>query len=352
VTGLVATASRQGRMAFALVLGALSGAAAHAIGVPLPWMLGPMIGLTIAAMAGAPVRGPDRLRPLVIPVIGVMLGSAITVEVFAALGKWGWTFALLVPFLLAAGAASYIFYRRFGQYDPTTAYFSAMPGGLNDMLILGAAAGGEEKRIALAHAVRILVVIVFVVLFFGLFLGVTTSGGGDNWTALDALSALDWTILAGCAVIGVPFGRMLRLPAAPILGPMILSGAAHVSEIVTVPPPSVIIILAQIVIGTVIGCRFLGATVAEVGRDILLGLGSSLSMLAIAVVFAVLITALTGTPLSQSFLAYSPGGLTEMSLLALAMGQDVAYVSVLHVVRITLVIFAAAPLFRLLVRQD
>ena len=46
-----------------------------------------------------------------------------------------------------------------------------------------------------------------------------------------------------------------------------------------------------------------------------------------------------------AFLAFSQGGLAEMSLLALAMGQDVAYVSVLHVVRITLTIGGAGAVF-------
>ncbi len=347
MNALVLQASQHWRAGLALLLGALSGWAAYTLRVPLPWMLGPMIGLTCAAMMGAPVRGPDRLRPIVIPVIGVLLGSAITADIFAAVESWAITFILLVPFLITAGAVSYVFYRRIGGYDRPTAFFSAMPGGLNDMLILGTEAGGIERRIALAHATRILVVIVFVVLFFGLFLGVRTVGNA-NWTAVSTLSLSDWLILAGCAIVGVPLGRILRLPAGPILGPMILSGAAHMSGLVLVAPPSVAIIMAQVVIGTVIGCRFLGASFGEVGRDLALGLGSSLSMLAVAVIFAVLVTAATGTPLSQSFLAYSPGGLTEMSLLALAMEQDVAYVSVLHVVRITLLIFAAVPVFRLL----
>ena len=53
--------------------------------------------------------------------------------------------------------------------------------------------------------------------------------------------------------------------------------------------------------------------------------------------------------LAQAFLAYAPGGLTEMSLLTLAMGQDATYVSVIHVIRITLVI-AAAPLVFAMIR--
>lgn len=338
------------RGVLALGIGVLSGGIAFLIHLPLPWMLGPLIGVTIAALAGAPLHPPLPLRPIMIPVIGVMLGSSITPDVLSALGNWTMTVVLLIPFLISAATVSYLIYRRIGGYDPTTAFFSAMPGGLNDMLVMGAEAGGVERKIALAHALRIFCVIVFVVLFFGLVLGVTSGGGrGTDWVPLLAMSPFDLGILAACAALGVPLGTWARLPAAPVFGPMILSGIVHVTEIVTVAPPTIIVIMAQVVIGTIVGCRFVGALLRDVGRDMWLGLLSSLAMLGVAVVFALVVSRITGVPLSQSFLAYSPGGLAEMSLLALAMGQDVAYVSVMHVVRLMLVIGAASPLFRVVI---
>lgn len=340
------------RAGLALTIGILSGILASRIGVPLPWMLGPMIGNTIAAMAHAPVAAPAVIRPFVIPVIGVMLGSGLDGQIVAQALDWWPSMLMLIPFLAVAGAASYQFYRRVGRFDPVTAYFSAMPGGLNDMVILGAAAGGEEKRIALAHATRILVVIVFVVLFFGLILGVSSGPNGRPYVAVDALGATDvaWLVAAGLA--GIPLGRLLRLPAAPMLGPMILSGAAHVAGVVEVPPPTILVIAAQIALGTIIGCRFAGTALRDIGRDMALGVGSSTLMIAIAVFFAEAVALLTGIDPRQAFLAYSPGGLTEMSLLALAMGQDIAYVSISHVARITVVIFGAPWVFRLLGRRS
>ncbi len=334
------------RAVLALSIGAACGWLAALSGMPLPWMLGPMIGNTLAAMLALPVRGPDRLRPVVIPVIGVMLGSAMSPEMFGAAARYGASFALLLPFLALTACASYGVYRGIGRYDPVTAFFSAMPGGLNDMLILGGAAGGNEKRIALAHAARVLLVILFVVLFYGYALDVN-SGDVARGTEASALAPLDWLLLGAAAVAGVPLGKALRAPAPQIVGPMLLSGAMHVGGLVTVAPPGGLVIVAQLVIGTVIGCRFLGTTPRQIGRDLSLGAISSLAMIAVAVLFATALTAWTDIPLSLSFLGYSPGGLTEMSLLALAMGQDVAYVSVLHLVRIMLVIFAAQPVFRM-----
>ncbi|MEJ6748136.1 MAG: AbrB family transcriptional regulator, partial [Yoonia sp.] len=133
----------------AMLIGMICGVVFYFIGLPLPWMLGPMIGLTVFSVAGAPVVGPDRLRPFVIPIIGVMLGSAIRPEIFAQMGGWAITLAVLPLYLAIASGLSFVVYRKMGRYDPVTAFYAAMPGGLNEMLIMGGAAGGDERKIAL-----------------------------------------------------------------------------------------------------------------------------------------------------------------------------------------------------------
>lgn len=335
--------------ALALLIGIAGGMLAYGVGMPLPWMLGPMIATTIAAMMRVPVRAPARLRPIVIPVIGVLLGSSVTAQTFGLLPSWAVSLVLLAGFLACASTVSYAVYRRLGGYDKITAFYAAMPGGLNEMLLLGAQAGGDERRIALAHAARILVVIVFVALFFGLALGVTSGGrGASRWVPLDALTLFDYAVLTACALVGNLLGARLNIPAAPIFGPMILSGLAHIAAIVTVAPPTIFIIAAQITMGTIIGTRFAGASVAQIRRDLGLAIIASLGMLVVAVGFALMITWASGIPISQAFLAYAPGGLTEMSLLTLALDQDVTYVSVMHIVRITLIIAVAPHVFRVL----
>ncbi|MEL6838630.1 MAG: AbrB family transcriptional regulator [Pseudomonadota bacterium] len=335
----------------ALLIGLVCGILAYLVGLPLPWMLGPMIGNTFAAMTHMPVQGPNKLRPYVIPIVGVLLGSGVTAEVFGLLQSWVLTLLLLPVFLGFAAGCSYFVYRRLGGYDTVTAFYSAMPGGLNEMLVLGGEAGGDERRIALAHAARIFIVITFIAVFFGLFLGVSSNQSGSNyWVSLDALSAPDYVILAGCAVLGTWVGRLCKLPAAPVFGPMILSGVAHIVGWVTVAPPTLFVIAAQITIGTIIGTRFVGATLTEIRRDLWLAAISAGAMLIVAVGFAEVIALTRDVPVSQAFLAYSPGGLTEMSLLALALNQDVTYVSIMHVIRIAFVIAIAPVAFAALRR--
>ena len=329
----------------ALIIGVTSGVFCNWIGMPLPWMLGPMFGNTAAALFELPVIPPNKLRPVVIPILGVMLGSAITIELFGQLGSWVLTLVLLPIFLVLASGASYLTYRKLGRYDPVTAFYSAMPGGLNEMLILGEEAGGDGRKIALAHAARVLFVIFFVALFFGLVLGVQSGANGTAWIPVTAPTLADygWLILA--AILGVHFGRIARLPAAPVFGPLVVSGAMHVAGLVEIAPPSVFIIASQIVVGSIIGTRFVGATLVELRNDMALASLASGLMLAVGVGFGAIVAAANGMTLSQAFLAYAPGGLTEMSLLTIAMDQDVAYVSTMHIIRITLVIAIAPYVF-------
>ncbi|PRY26844.1 hypothetical protein CLV78_101948 [Aliiruegeria haliotis] len=314
--------------------------------MPLPWMLGPMIGCGAIALAGVPVLAPTGLRQVVIPVIGVMLGSGFHPELLDHIGSWAGTLLLLPAFLAVAAAASYAFYRFVGGYDPVNAFFCAAPGGLNEMIILGGEAGGDETRIALAHSLRVFLVISIIATSYALALDIRAARGPDTWVAVTDLSLLDTAILLATGGLGVLAGKRLHLPAPMLFGPMILSAAAHMAEIVTVPPPSLLVTAAQITIGTILGCRFAGVSPASMGRDLLLGLGATIVLLCVTIVFAAFLGPLTGTPLAQGVLAFSPGGLTEMSLLALSMDQDIAYVSTMHVIRIVLVLFGMPLIFR------
>lgn len=306
-----------------------------------------MVIVLIAAVAGAPVTAPTTLRKLVVPVLGVMLGSGFHPGLFAHGADWVLTLLILPVFVAAAFGASMLIYRKIGRYDPVTAYFSSAPGGLNDMMILGAEAGGDEKRIALAHASRVFIVVTFVGFFYGSFLGISIAGEGRPYVGFADVPVTDLTILAACAILGAWIGPRLGLPAPQILGPMILSGLAHLTALTDAPPPTLAVNATQLVMGTVVGCRFAGARPVEIARDMALAAVASSLMLAIALAAAFSVTGLTRVPLSETFLAFSPGGLPEMSLLSLAMNADIAYVATIHVVRITLVIAFAPLVFRM-----
>ena len=334
------------RVALALALAVAGGTAGAWLGMPLPWMLGPMLVCGAASFAGLPVSGPNTIRPIVIPVIGVMLGAGFTPEILAQINDWAVTFALLAPFLAVAGTASWLWFHRVGGYDGRTAFFSAAPGGLAEMVVLGEAAGADARRIALSHAVRVFLVVTLVAFGFALIEGTTTAGFDGAYTTFREVGLWDAAVLLACAVVGGPLAKRLGLPAHGLFGPMLLSAALHIGGIVTAAPPTVLVGIAQVVMGTVLGCRFAGATLRETGRDMGLAAGATVILLTVTLAFAGAVAVLSAAPWSQAVLAYSPGGLTEMSLLALAKKQDVAYVATAHITRIAIILIAIQPVFR------
>lgn len=336
------------RVALALAIGVAGAAMFVWARMPLPWIIGPMAANTVAAMLRLPVAGPMRIRPYVVMVIGVMLGAGFTPALIGELPRWGLSVAGLALYLAAAGALAVPFYRRIGGYDLVTAYFAAMPGGLNEMMLIGREMGGDDRAIALAHASRVVLVVGLAALWFRVVLGLEMVAGGTPGGPVRELPLREGLLLAGAGVAGFVIGPWLRLPAPALIGPMLVSAALHLAGLSTATPPREAIILAQIVIGTTIGCRFVGVPRRQILRALLLGLGAAAMMMALTGVFAAALWALTGLPPSQVVLAYAPGGLAEMSLVALALGAEVAFVATHHVLRITLTILAAPLIFRLL----
>jgi membrane AbrB-like protein len=334
----------------ALALGLAGGLTFSTLKAPLPWMLGPMVFNTIAAVLRLPIRGPVRIRPYVVVVIGVLLGAGFTPAVFSQVQAWGVSLAFLAVYLMVSGLIVVPYYRRVAGFDRVTAYFAGMPGGLNEMVVIGRDAGGDDGKIALAHAARIVIVVALVAVWFRLIAGYDLGDRSQFGKSFSDIPWSDLAVLAVCGVAGFFLGRLLKLPAPTLIGPMILSAVAHLTGLSQNPPPKEVVTLAQLFLGTIIGCRFIGSAARDIGRALLVSLGATLIMLTITILFAFVLHGYFKQPTEQVLLAYSPGGLAEMSLVALAMHTEVAYVAIHHVVRITLVVLCAPLVFRLMRR--
>jgi membrane AbrB-like protein len=96
-----------------------------------------------------------------------------------------------------------------------------------------------------------------------------------------------------------------------------------------------------------LGSRFAGLKWRDVAGTARLSLGSTAIMVVVSAGAAAVLSTVSGLPFAQLLLAFVPGGIAEMCLIALALGQDVAFVSTHHVLRVVMVIFAAPVVFRL-----
>lgn len=330
------------QIALALAIGTSGGIVFSLLGLPLPWMLGAMVASFLAVIAKVPLHGPGALRPYVIPVIGVMLGAGFDTQTFSHLQEWAFSLIGLIIYIAVAAAMVVPLYIKIGRLDPVTAFFSAMPGGLNEMTVIGGELGGDEKRIILSHAARIVVSVSLIAVYFRLVLGYDVSSAAVPSGTDATFSLTSGAILLSCAVFGFILGNALKLPAAGLLGPLILSSIAHMTGISHSAPPPVLVIFSQIILGTMMGCRFMGAPPRLIVETLVLSAIATTLMIAVSLGFAISLHEMFGQTTQQVLLAYAPGGLTEMSLVAIAMNGDVAYIALHHLTRIVILI-AIAP---------
>jgi len=334
-----------------LALGSAGGWAATQINLPLPWMIGAMVTTTAASLAGLRlfvhrwVRGPN------VAVLGVMLGSSFAPSVAARFGDWLVTIAGLAVYVAIVTAMLYWYFRRLGRFDRVTAFFAASPGGLNEMVLVGREFGGDDRLIALVHGARVLLVVMAIPFGFMIFQDYSQSVRPPMGGALFDMPWREALILAAVAVAGAFGARAIGMPAAFVTGPMILSALVHLLGWSEARPPAFLIGLAQVVIGSAVGARFAGVPLKTVLRVLLLSVGSTVVMVGMTVIFAVALRNAADTSIQAVILAYAPGGLAEMSLVALALAIDSAFVASHHVLRIMMIVVIAPTIFRRYVRQ-
>lgn len=331
-----------------LAIGSAGGALAAWIGIPLPWMLGSMGACLGAVLFGARLVRPGRLIDPMRMVLGVMLGSTLSPALLSSAVELGLGVGLLVPYILACTFVGYHYFRRLAGFVPAEALFSATPGGIYTMTAYAEDMGVDVRRVALIQASRILLVVAVLpfVLRWLSDSGATTSVMPTH-SRIDDIGLVDALLLTGAGLTGWIAAKALRLPGAAIVGPMFASGFLHLAGITSSEPPAELVIAAQIVLGVSIGTLFIGTTTWAIVHSLAISAGFVAIMLVITVGTAWVANVATGVELYAGIIAYAPGGLTEMSLVALGLGYSVGYVATLHLMRILFIALLAPFILRM-----
>src|SRR5690606_5877538 len=73
------------------------------LSLPLPFLFGPMAFCLIAALAGAPLRGPGEITVAARTILGVAVGASITPEVVSQIPQMAKSVALIPLYVLIIG---------------------------------------------------------------------------------------------------------------------------------------------------------------------------------------------------------------------------------------------------------
>lgn len=321
----------------------------HRAALPLPWLLGPISGCLLAALAGARMHAIGPVNTTMRTILGVAVGATFTPALLVSLTDMWPTLMLIPVMIVAAGVLGVPYFQRLWGYDFPTSYYSAMPGGLQDMLIFGEEAGGNARSLSLIHATRILVIVVSLPFLLQAFWAVDLSR--PPGAPMASIAPAQLLVMAVCAIVGWRLAKAVGLFGASILGPMIAAGIAALTGILQHRPPAEAIWAAQFFIGMTVGVKYTGITLAEVRRDLVAGAGYCGILLVLTFIFVEIVYMFGLAPGLEALLAFAPGGQAEMAVLALIVGADMAFVIAHHVLRIVLVIIGA-PLFARVFQHD
>ncbi|MGS4947368.1 AbrB family transcriptional regulator [Meridianimarinicoccus sp. RP-17] len=327
------------RRAVTVALAATGAALFAALGLPLPFLFGPMAFCLAGALAHMPLKGFGQVSVAARTILGVAVGASITPQVIADLPRMALSVALIPPFIAIIALVGVPFFRRVWGFDTPTAYYAAMPGGLQDMVIFGTEAGGNPRTLSLIHATRVLIIVTLAPVVLTQVYGAALSNPIGAPLRTLPLHELGLMVLA--ALIGWKGGERVGLFGASILGPMIVTASLSLAGLIHFRPPAEAVLAAQFLIGCGIGVQFLGVTWKELTRVVAAGVAYVLLLAVLAAGFAGAVTALgLGQPI-PAFLAFAPGGQAEMTVLAIVTGADLGFVITHHLTRIVLVIIGA-----------
>lgn len=331
----------------ALVLCLCGGALARLLNTPLPWMIGPMLAMAAGKLVKMELSSPRGGRQLGQILIATSLGLYFTPTVARQVLEYS---PLMLLAAVAAVGLAYVcgwVVSRATNTDRTTAFFAMVPGGAAEMAVLSARFGAAVERVAVAQALRIMVVVLIVP-------SVLTWSGARG---LDIYQAQPTEVRAGGLALLVALtalgGFMLsrfRVPNSWMLGPLFVSIALTVTEVGPSGMPHLLTNLGQLLVGCALGSRFDRHFLMEAHGYMAAVLATILMALVISALLGAGLSWVSGIPVATMALATAPGGIAEMCITAEVLRLGVPLVTAFHVTRVILLVTCTAPIYKLAMR--
>ncbi|MGL4439168.1 MAG: AbrB family transcriptional regulator [Bosea sp. (in: a-proteobacteria)] len=312
-----------------IITAATGGLALHLASVPAGWLTGAMLLVALVSLR-KPWSGPSS--PVVqtgMLLSGIIIGSAATPEAVAAMSRYPGSIALLFVSMAVTVLVTGAILIRFGRWTRLDALLASAPGALSAVMAVAQETKSDMPKIAIIQFFRLFVLVAAV----PSLLVIGGSGAAANLAQPVLPSWLDTGLmLAAGLALGLAFLRM-GVVAPMVLGSTMSSMLLHALDLVhgSLPPP--LSIFAFVILGGMIGSKLGGLDRATIGKLLPLAVVAFVASVAVAAVFAWPAAYLAGVSYGAAFVAFAPGGLEAMAMLAIVLGFDPLYVGAHHLLR-------------------
>lgn len=254
------------------------------------------------------------------------------------------TVLLLVLALLIA-----YFFKKIANVNTETAILSVIPGALSQMLIMAE----ENKKanimvVSLTQTSRIIFVVILVPFISYFFKDpVTTGANGAQEVQQKLTETLTFSnVLVLLIAIAVVYAIMSKInfPTKQMLAPILVLICWNLITGITFTLDNPIIAAAQVMYMIRIGIQIAKLMDQMKGRIALAIALQNVLLIISSFVMVYLFTFVSNHSINDLFLGAAPGGMSQIVLVAIETGADVAMISSYHIFRIFFILFLIAPL--------
>tara|TARA_B100001057_G_scaffold317115_1_gene317253 strand:- start:22 stop:1101 length:1080 start_codon:yes stop_codon:yes gene_type:complete len=334
------------RFLLVIIISIPSAIFADFLNIPLAWMIGPMIAVSIAALNGIKVFMPGLALSSILIVLGLHIGNYIDQNLISQMFNWIWTTIIMFGYIIVSILVVSKYLQKFSGYKQKTSIFSAAPGALGPLLILAEYEKSDLSQVATAHLIRLIIIItVFPFIIVNLSASDTL-----ELEKFDYMSQNHWdlVLLIITSIIFIFFFDKVRVPAALLSGTLVASGLLQIFDIASYKLPDASINFCLLILGASVGCRFANKTIKEVANNSFHGLVATVLLVLLGLIAAFVATFFVDNNFLTLILSFCPGGIYEVAVIAIAFDLEPDFVAFHHIIRLLFILFIVPIALRMI----
>jgi len=316
---------------------------------PVYMLLGPVVVVSLLGLAGVRTAIDPRLRNACFVILGIAVGAGFNHDAVGAMVRWPLAFVFMTGVIWGIMAFCRWLLTRYFGFDARAALLASAPGHLSFVIAMASDGGSDVARISITQSVRLLA-LTLVVPFVAMAMGVDMTGNIAPPGA--GMGIVSMVLMVAAAVgLGLIFAR-LSVPAPLLMGAMVASAIAHLTQLETGAMPGWLTLVAYLVLGSLIGTRFSGMTPARFASGLGAGLAITGVAMGLAGLGAIPVAWALGMPLAHVLVAFAPGGLETMIALGAVLAVVPGFVAACHIMRLVVLSVLLPAMLARLVQQE
>lgn len=326
----------------------------HVAHVLLPFMFGPIIAsIIVIKVFKLKVKWTFWLSQIGLILLGVQIGSTFTSEVLHDI-KNDWLIIVVITLLLIVlSLLIAFFFKKIARVNTETAILSVIPGALSQMLIMAE----ENKKanilvVSLTQTSRVIFVVILVPLISYFF----SSDSGNETTSIksppltEVLNLSQVILLMCCIAISYSLMAKINFPTKQLLAPIVVLVIWNLTTHHTFTLDNYILASAQVIYMIRIGLQIANLLSDLKGRIAVAIIYQNVFLIIGSFIMVYIVHIFTNNNINELFLGGAPGGMSQIVLVAMATGADVAMISSFHIFRIFFILFVVAPIIGFFLR--